>query len=133
MLERAPDETGQQQVGATEGQEATVLLVPPDILAYLPLVAQATLRQEGVTFQESFVREFRRRSKKVASAYVCWFLFGCHYAYMGNWLAQLLFWLTGGGFVLWWLIDFLRIPSIVHGHNRSLALDLLRDLKLIAS
>lgn len=55
--------------------------------------------------------------KSTGLAYICWFLLGCHYAYMGRWLAQILFWLTGGGLLIWAFIDLLRIPGMVNRHN----------------
>ena len=70
-------------------------------------------RAEQVEFKE----EFARRKKSVLVGYICWFFLGWHYAHVGKWGIQFLFWLTAGGFLAWWIIDFFREPGIVRRYN----------------
>jgi len=59
--------------------------------------------------------------KSTGTAYVCWFFLGCHYAYLGKWGIQFLYWFTLGGVGIWMLIDLFRMSSIVDGHNSIIA------------
>jgi len=55
--------------------------------------------------------------KSSGTAYLCWFFLGCHYAYLGKWGLQFLYWFTLGGLGVWCLIDLFHIPTKVNNHN----------------
>ncbi|MBL7559844.1 TM2 domain-containing protein [Olleya sp. YSTF-M6] len=55
--------------------------------------------------------------KSSGTAYLCWFFLGCHYAYLGKWGLQFLYWFTLGGVGIWCLIDLFHIPAKVSNHN----------------
>lgn len=55
--------------------------------------------------------------KSVGTAYLFLLLVGAHYAYLNKWALQILFWITLGGFFIWWLIDLLLLRAKVHKHN----------------
>lgn len=57
------------------------------------------------------------KMKSLGTAYLCWFFLGCHYAYLGNWGLQLLYWLTLGGLGIWAFIDLFHIPTKVNNYN----------------
>lgn len=57
------------------------------------------------------------KMKSTGTAYLCWFFLGCHYAYLGKWGLQILYWITLGGFGIWCLIDLFHIPSKINQHN----------------
>lgn len=59
--------------------------------------------------------------KSTGTAYLCWFLLGCHYAYLGKWGVQILYWITAGGLGLWALFDLFHIPTKVSNHNFKIA------------
>lgn len=59
--------------------------------------------------------------KSTEIAYLCWFFLGCHYAYLGKWGLQILYWFTLGGLGIWALIDLFTIPSKVSTHNLIIA------------
>ncbi len=59
--------------------------------------------------------------KSSGTAYLCWFFLGCHYAYLGKWGYQILYWITLGGLGIWILIDLFHIPSKVDNYNLKLA------------
>ncbi len=50
--------------------------------------------------------------------YLAWLCLGSHYLYLGRPIRQLLFWLTLGGLLLWWLTDLFRLPEMIAEHNR---------------
>ena len=55
--------------------------------------------------------------KSTGSAYLCWFFLGCHYAYLGKWGLQILYWITFGGVGLWAFFDLFHIPTKVNNYN----------------
>lgn len=60
--------------------------------------------------------------KSTFTAYIFWLLFGSHYAYLGRWGTQIIFWpllLVGIG-EIWWFIDLFRIPGLVARRNAQL-------------
>ena|SRR5690606_20181574 len=61
------------------------------------------------------------KMKSTGTAYLCWFFLGCHYAYLGKWGLQILYWITFGGLGIWALIDLFLIPSKVNAHNLIIA------------
>lgn len=67
----------------------------------------------------AFRQELARRRKSTLVAYLAWLLLGWHYAYVGKWGLQLLYWITLGGCGLWILLDFFRMPGIVARYNEE--------------
>lgn len=61
------------------------------------------------------------KMKSTGTAYLCWFFLGCHYAYLGKWGLQILYWITFGGIGIWAIIDLFLIPSKVNAHNLIIA------------
>jgi len=58
--------------------------------------------------------------KSSGTAYLFWFLLGAHYAYLGRWGLQLLFWVTLGGLGVWAIIDLFLIGGKVEAYNASI-------------
>ena len=62
------------------------------------------------------------KMKSSGTAYLCYFLlFSSHYAYLGKWGLQLLYWFTLGGCFVWMFCDLFRIPGMVNRHNAMIA------------
>ena len=59
--------------------------------------------------------------KSTGLAYLLWWLLGSHYAYLGEWGKQILFWFTAGGLLLWGLADLFRMPGLVREANAKIA------------
>lgn len=64
------------------------------------------------------------KMKSTGTTYLCWFFLGCHYAYLGKWGWQILYWITLGGVGIWALIDLFHIPSKVNGHNLKISMQI---------
>lgn len=58
--------------------------------------------------------------KSTGTAYLLWFCLGAHYAYLGKWGIQLLYWLTLGGMGIWTFIDLFTMSGKVERHNAKL-------------
>lgn len=76
-----------------------------------------TAASAAAPFPLSEVPSLGRNRKKLRWAYFRWLVLGSHYLYLRRPLTQLLFWVTFGGLLLWWLIDLARLPSMVWKHN----------------
>ena len=69
--------------------------------------------------------------KSKVLAYFFWFLLGAHYAYLGKWGTQFLYWITLGGFGFWALIDLFTLGSKVETYNTKKELkQVKRDVKI---
>lgn len=97
----------------------------------LPLIVQDKLYSMSNSEQSSFKQEYERRSKSSVTAYVFWLFLGWHYAYLRKWGLQVLFLLSLGGFLIWWIIDLFRVASIVRNYNKDLAIEIMKDITLI--
>lgn len=52
--------------------------------------------------------ELRSPHNRLVTLVLCWFfgVFGVHRFYLGKWMTGLMMLLTGGGFGIWWIVDF---------------------------
>ncbi|CAA9542036.1 MAG: hypothetical protein AVDCRST_MAG23-2177 [uncultured Sphingosinicella sp.] len=88
------------------------------------------LSAAGAFDTEDLAAQLDNQRKKRRYGYLAWLCLGSHYLYLRRPRTQALFWLTGGGLLLWWLIDLTRIPELVERHNRRAVNDLLRSWQL---
>jgi CRISPR/Cas system-associated exonuclease Cas4 (RecB family) len=75
---------------------------------------------------EQFIAEYNRQRKSQRTAYILWGLLGFHYAYLGKWIHQVLYWATAGGFGIWALSDLFRLPGMVRDRNEEIAAEIMR-------
>lgn len=114
----------------TENQN--ISYIPASIADRVPSMVRNELSKMSAQNQEEFVEEFKRKSKSIGLAYLLLiFVFALHYGYVRKWGLQVLFWLTGGGLFIWWLVDLFRIPGIIRDYNKDTATDIMRNLKAI--
>lgn len=97
----------------------------------LPSMVERNLSAMSEEAQEQFWEEYNRNAKSGFTIFVCWLLLGWHYAYLGKWGVQLLFWLTGGGFLIWLFLDFFRIWGMVSEYNKTAAIEALKNVKVL--
>lgn len=90
----------------------------------LPTIIQSRLQNYSVKDQEAFVLEYKRRKKSIFTGYLLLLFLGWHYAYLNKWGYQILCFFTLWGFLIWWVIDWFRLPFMVKRYNRELAIDL---------
>ncbi|MGG6231824.1 TM2 domain-containing protein [Tenacibaculum sp. SDUM215027] len=55
--------------------------------------------------------------KSTGTAYILLLFLGAHYAYLGKWGVQFLYWFTLGGLGIWALIDLFTMSSKVEKYN----------------
>lgn len=61
--------------------------------------------------------ELQSKIKSTGTAILFWFLLGAHFAYLGKWGLQILFWVTLGGIGIWFLIELFLISGRVSKYN----------------
>ena len=69
--------------------------------------------------------------KKTGLSYLFWLIpppFSCHYLYNNRIFKQILFSMTIGGLMIWWLVDALRMKQIVQEENRKTARKFLKKM-----
>ncbi|MGC4044284.1 MAG: TM2 domain-containing protein [Armatimonas sp.] len=107
------------------------LMVPAGIAASLPGMVRDELAQMDALAQERFIEEFRRKSRSTGVVYLAWFFLGWHYAFLGKWGWQWLYWCTAAGSGFWGFIDLFRIPGMVRDYNRDVAIETLRNMRAL--
>ena len=111
----------------------TEYLVPHAVDQGLPSAVRRALKEGGSDIQSDFLEEYKRKAKSAGIAYLLWFFLGWHYAYVGKWGVQVLYWVTAGGlFFFWALPDLFRIPGIVRRVNADIAMDAMRNLRAVS-
>lgn len=96
-----------------------------------PLIVESKLYEMDAISRRAFMEEYNRRRKSVFTGYVLLMLFGWHYAYVNKWSSQLLCWLTLWGLLLWWIIDWFRLPFIIKRYNNDLSVKIITEISLI--
>lgn len=96
----------------------------------LPPSVQHTVSQMDSQSQSAFFNEYANKRKKVSIGYLAWMVCGLHYFYVKKAGLQVAFYLTGGGFGLWWFADLFRMPGIVRDYNEIAAREALQTLSI---
>jgi type II secretory pathway pseudopilin PulG len=117
-------------------QHVYQLQLPQAIVPIFPeiseVVAQKLAKMDNLA-QHAFIVEFNKRKKSSFMAFILWFALGLHYAYLGRVWITIVFMLSLGGLWIWWFIDLFRIPSMVRDYNKSVAINVLRDIQFLHS
>jgi len=109
------------------------LLIPNSIVSTLPTIVKNELLESSFSKQEIFMKLYQEKSASLILTYLFLVpaLFSSHYGYLQNWSRQILFWVTGGGLLVWWLIDLIRLPAIVKAHNDKVAFEIWQEVSQI--
>ena len=108
--------------------------IPEKMSKKLPVAVTGALEDLPEKAQEGFVTEFQRRSMSPGIAILLLILLpGFHFFQHGfkgiRILQVLLFWLTLGGFGVWWLLEFVLAPKRVRKANQDLAMKIVQEVK----
>lgn len=126
----------------TQTPQAAVPASPPPALhprfyafqvSDLPLMVQSSYMSLTDDQRMGFTTEYKRHKKEKGMAYVCWLLFGLHYAYLGKWGLQILLWILMIGLIgwAWWFIDVFRVGNLVKSHNQDAAIASMQAVKVL--
>jgi len=97
----------------------------------LPSMVKQELVKLTPAQQQAFMEEFKRKAKSTPVAYLLW-LIGLHYAYLGKWGLLVVYWLSFWGFFVWMIADLFRIPGLIRGYNKDVAVEVMGNLRMIA-
>lgn len=114
-------------------EQKSKLYISASVSDSLPSMVRNELSKMPAQKQEEFVEEYKRKSKSIGTAYLFLvIILAMHYGYMGKWGLQVVFWLTGGGFLIWWIVDLIRLPGMIKDYNKDIATDTMRNLKAMS-
>lgn len=102
-------------------------------LKSLPPSVQDVVSKMNPQSRSIFFQEYRQKRKPIFAGYILWCVFALYYAYYRKIGLQFIFWITGGGLGIWWIIDLLRMPSIARDANDQIARNILQTLNLGAA
>jgi len=115
-------------------EQESKLYISASVTDSLPSMVKKELAKMPAQKQEEFVEEYKRKAKSLGVAYLFLIIvLAMHYGYLRKWGLQVVFWLTGGGFLIWWFIDLFRLPGLVKNYNKDIATDTFRNLKAMSS
>lgn len=106
--------------------------MPTNLQAQLPEAVRRKVAAMDEINQAAFAAEFRKKQKSPLIAFILLMSIpSFHYFYLGKVWLNLLFWGTIGGFGLWWVIDLFRTVGLVRDYNKTVAINVLRDLQIL--
>ena len=115
-------------------EQESKLYISASVADSLPSMVKNELAKMSAQKQEEFVEEYKRKAKSLGVAYLLLIIvLAMHYGYLRQWGLQIVFWLTGSGFFIWWFIDLFRLPGLVKNYNKDIATDIMRNLKAMSS
>ncbi|WP_020528964.1 DUF4178 domain-containing protein [Flexithrix dorotheae] len=82
-----------------------------------PLRLSSQLEKLPDAGKEEFLVLYSQNIKNLGLAYLFHFILGTSYLYQGKIFKQLLFWLTGFGFAVGWVINLFRMPGVISRLN----------------
>ena len=113
------------------GRGQLALPAPAKIGAALTDSVRAELAALPAAKRDAFLKAYQTQSRSLLLAYLSSLIY-CHYGLLGRWA------MTGMMFLslfvaatlgwIWWLIDLVRMPTMVRAHNRRVAAEILAQV-----
>ncbi|WP_420446253.1 hypothetical protein [Candidatus Poriferisodalis sp.] len=102
-------------------------------LEYLGKQLPATLRTAWVNLgqhqRDVFVEDYARRRRSTVAMVVLAVLFPIQFFFLRKAGLGIAYLLTGGFFVIGWIVFWFVTPSMVHEYNREIASQIVRDIR----
>ncbi|MDC9722511.1 MAG: TM2 domain-containing protein [Urechidicola sp.] len=99
-------------------------------MAKFPKIVLLKLNEFSEDEKRAFLEEYRRKKKSTVFAYILLFIpFGWHYAYLGKWGIQILYFFTWGGFLIVWFVDLFRLAFVISNYNKDVAIKISQSMK----
>ena len=106
--------------------------IPSGISRQIPEAVLRRLDSLDPLTQKAFLMEFQKKRKSGFVAFLLWCVFPAwHYFYVSKVWVNLLFWLTFGGFGIWWVTDLFRLTGLVREYNRIVAISVLKEIHFL--
>jgi len=102
------------------------------ILRQLPLTVKHGLSEMSGEKRSVFVEEFLRKKRTLGCMLALAIFFPIQHFLLGRGLLGIIFWITGGGGLIWWIVEIFLTPSRVRRYNEELASQILRDIVIMS-
>lgn len=83
--------------------------------------------------QAVFEEEYDRKRRNVVLLGILAIFFPIHFFLEGRIVPGILYWITLGGFGIWWLIEIFTVWGRTSRYNEDAAKTILRDMKIMGS
>ncbi len=108
------------------------IFLDPSLVGSLSPIIKFELAKLSKEKQLKFQKKYLEKRRPLLFAYICLLFFpGTHYAFLGNWPMQILFWITLGGGMMWWLFDIYRLKALVHNTNLNIQKKILVEINAV--
>ena len=98
-----------------------------------PTVVQLALKNMSEDQRLSFEHEFQSRKRSAFPMVLLAIFFPIQMFFLNRLGLGLVFIFTLGGLFIWWIIEIFLTPGRVRDHNREVATEVARDLKIMAN
>ncbi len=102
-----------------------IMELPLEMRSYLTSSQAKMFSEMSEGEQHMIVSTFMRNRLTKNQLLLWWFLLGAHYIKLRKIGLQLLFWCTGLGGVIWWIVDLFRLDKLADEFNKNLIRELL--------
>ena len=116
-------------IGSYSQSDEFLYRLSPELRSHVPVDVRRSAVNWTPEQKDIFVARFNSQSKETTIAYITWFALGAHYAYLGDWGKQVLYWITGGGLGIWALIDLFNMEDLVREKNREIAREIAMEVE----
>lgn len=107
------------------------LEIRSDVAKQLPSSVKNALGRMPGEQQAVFEEEYVDRRRNAVLMLLLAILFPIHFFFEGRVGLGVLYWLTLGGFGIWWVIEILTVWGRTKRYNQDSATALLRDMKIM--
>ena len=108
------------------------IMINQEMMSKFSVMTQAAINKLDESQQVIFLEQFNSKKKSLGLAILCW-LIGWHFLYFGRGAMMFLFWLTGGGLLIWWVIEAFKLSGRVNDWNDAKAQEILRNMAILNS
>lgn len=92
------------------------------------VVGQMTPEQQSI-----FEEEYEAKSRNTVLMLILAIVFPIHFFFEDRIVLGVLFWLTVGGFFIWYVVEILTVWSRTKNHNKDVATTIVRDMKIMGA
>lgn len=109
------------------------LEIRSDVAKQLPSSVKNALGRMPGDQQAVFEEEYVQKRRNAVLLLLLSILFPIHFFFEGRIGLGILYWLTLGGFGIWWFIEILTVWGRTKRYNQDSATALLRDMKIMSA
>jgi len=95
------------------------------------MIAKQQLKKMSEEEQLAFAADYKLKAKSGGAMLALAILFPIQLFLLGKVGLGILYFLTGGGFFVWWIIEIFLTPGRVRQYNEALAAEAIGNIKLM--